>query len=114
LLRAARQAWPTPYLAELAGAHHPVVLGAVAAAAGCLPSGAAYVAAYLAVSGPASAAVRLRGFDPLAVNAVLAGLSADLTAVAEQAEHGLSAAAAPRLDLLAEAHARSEVRLFAS
>jgi urease accessory protein len=118
LLRAARHAWRRPYLDGLAatpgGPHHAVVLGAAARAAGCEPGGAAQVAAYLAVSGPASAAVRLRGFDPLAVNAVLAALGDDIASLGRQAGYGLCAAAAPRLDLLAEAHARSEVRLFAS
>jgi urease accessory protein len=116
LVRAARLAWHSEHLDQVAavpgGAHHPVVLGVAAAAAGAAPAGAAHVAAYLAVSGPASAAVRLRGLDPLAVNAVLAGLAEEIAAIA--GVPGLSAAAAPRLDLLAEVHARSEVRLFAS
>ena len=116
LLRAARTAWSSVHFGQLAstpgGPHHPIVLGVAAAAAGATPRGAAYVAAYLAVSGPASAAVRLRGFDPLAVNALLAGLAPEIDTVA--ALDGLAAASTPRLDLLAEVHARSEVRLFAS
>jgi urease accessory protein len=82
---------------------------------------AALVAAYLAVSGPAAAAVRLRGFDPLAVQAALAGLGAEIAAVARTAAAAaagpladLPCPAAPRLDILAELHARAEVRLFAS
>lgn len=125
LLRAGRAAWPSPHLTGLAtvagGPHHPIALGAVAAAAGCDPSGVALVAGYLAVSGPASAAVRLRGLDPLAVQAMLAGLAAEIAAVAAEATAAatgppadLPCPAAPRLDLLAELHARSEVRLFAS
>jgi urease accessory protein len=113
LLRAARTSWPVPSLAALAdtpgGPHHSIALGVAAAAAGADPAGAAQVAAYLSVSGPAAAAVRLCGFDPLAVNAVLAGLLTDLPAGSD-----LPAAAAPSLDVLAEVHARSEVRLFAS
>ncbi|MEN3357405.1 MAG: urease accessory protein [Mycobacteriales bacterium] len=115
--RAGRPGWP----AGLGGPHHPVALGAVTVAAGGDPAAAALAAGYLAVSGPATAAIRLRGFDPLAVHAVLAGLAADIEAVAG---HAVAAAAgplvdlpcpaAPRLDLLAELHARSEVRLFAS
>jgi urease accessory protein len=128
LLRAGQAAWPGPLLAGLAGLasasggqHHPVALGAVTVAAGGGPTAAALAAGYLAVSGPATAAVRLRGLDPLAVHAVLAGLADDIEAVAG---HAVAAAAgpladlpcpaAPRLDLLAELHARSEVRLFAS
>ncbi|HSV67171.1 MAG TPA: urease accessory UreF family protein [Mycobacteriales bacterium] len=123
LLRAARPAWPSPALAALAGTpggpHHPIVLGTVTAAAGGDPEGAALVAAYLAVSGPATAAVRLRGMDPLAVHALLAGLAGEIAAVARRAAvpagwPDLPSPTAPRLDLLAERHARSEVRLFAS
>ena len=125
LLRAGRSAWTSPGLDRLAaspgGPHHSVALGVVGAAAGCDPVGVARVAAYLSVSGPASAAVRLRGFDPLAVHAVLVGLAADVDRIgAEAAEAArgplpdLPSAAAPLLDVLAETHARTEVRLFAS
>jgi urease accessory protein len=125
LVRAGRAAQHAPVLERLAGTpggpHHPVVLGAVGAAMGCPPAGVAHVAAYLAVSGPASAAVRLCGFDPLAVHALLAALAPEVDAVAAQAAgtatgplRDLPCAAAPRLDLLAEQHTRMEVRLFAS
>jgi urease accessory protein len=120
LLRAGRAAWPDPRLGALPGSpHHPVALGAVAVAAGCGPADAALVTAYLAVSGPATAAVRLRGFDPLAVHGLVAGLAADIEAVASRAAEDVPPAelpcpAAPRLDILAELHARAEVRLFAS
>jgi urease accessory protein len=125
LLRTGRAAWPGPMLTGLAGQpdgpHHAVALGAVSVAAGGDPTAAALAAGYLAVSGPATAAIRLRGFDPLAVHAVLAGLAGDIAAVADRAvvaaagpPADLPCPAAPRLDLLAELHARSEVRLFAS
>jgi urease accessory protein len=104
--------------------HHAIVLGAVAGAAGGSPGGAALAAAYLSVSGPASAAVRLLGLDPLHVNGIVAALAAELHAVAGAAESSagldpalLPAPGAPGLDLLAEAHDRhhrEEVRLFAS
>jgi urease accessory protein len=103
------------------GPHHPVALGAVGAAAGCDPAGVAHVAGYLAISGPGAAAVRLRGYDPFAVQALVAALAPDVTEVAERAAgaargplRDLPCATAPRLDLLAELHAASEVRLFAS
>ena len=103
------------------GPHHPVVLGAVGAAAGCTPVGVAHVAAYLAISGPAAAAIRLRGFDPFAVQALLAALTPEVEAIAAEAGaaadgplRDLPCVSAPRLDLLAEVHIRSEVRLFAS
>ena len=125
LLRAGRAAWPAPYYDRLAatpaGPHHAVALGAVGAAAGGDPAGVAHVAGYLAISGPAAAAVRLRGFDPFAVHALLAVLTPEVEAVAAAALRSaagpppdLPCVTAPRLDLLAELHARSEVRLFAS
>jgi urease accessory protein len=123
LLRAGRAAWPAALTVPPgpAGPHHALALGAVAVAAGSDPGGAAAVGAYLSVSGPAGAAIRLRGFDPLAVHAVLAGLAGEVEAVAAAAVAAtagpaadLPCPAAPRLDLLAELHARSEVRLFAS
>jgi urease accessory protein len=99
--------------------HHAVALGVVAAAAGLSPADAALVAAYGAVTGPASAAVRLLGLDPYAVQAVLAGLAPECEAVASRAAEAaargdLPAASAPLLDIGAEAHAAWEVRLFAS
>jgi urease accessory protein len=136
LVRVARVAWPSPVWAELPPApHHPVALGVAAATASVGPArdgpvgaggagvvaGAARVAAYLSVSGAASAAVRLCGLDPLAVQAVVARLGSTMDGVARVAVEvaagpvaELPCPAAPRLDLLAELHARAEVRLFAS
>jgi urease accessory protein len=137
LLRASRAAWPNAWwLADLAtqttraaspdgeyrgGPHHPVVLGAAAAASSCTPREAAEIAAYLSVSGPASAAVRLLALDPMRAAAVLAGLAEDIGNIAERAAacaegplSGLPFRSAPALDLLAEAHTRTEVRLFES
>ncbi|HEX4811506.1 MAG TPA: urease accessory UreF family protein [Nonomuraea sp.] len=128
LLRVARRVWPSGVLGDVARAvpnpHHPVALGAAAHAAGVTPEEAAVAAAYHAVSGPATAAVRLLGLDPVAVHALLAGLTPDLTAVAAQAHlaaanafprwEALPAYSAPALDLLAERHAQAEVRLFVS
>ncbi|MET8138811.1 urease accessory UreF family protein [Sphaerisporangium sp. NPDC005288] len=140
LLRSARRIWPSAVLDTLAravpdGAHHPIALGAVAAAAGCSPYDAALAAAYTSITGPATAAVRLLGLDPVVVHRVLAGLVPDLSGVARTAAaeaapahapgpageavsrtawEGLPAHAAPALDLLAEQHLRTEVRLFVS
>ncbi|MBB5133046.1 urease accessory protein [Thermocatellispora tengchongensis] len=126
LLRVARRIWPAPALDELAAAvpspHHPVVLGAVAAATGCSPRDAALAAAYNAVTGPATAAVRLLGLDPVEVHRLLAGLAPALEDTAATAASAcaagesarLPAHAAPALDLLAEQHIRTEVRLFIS
>ncbi|AHH93983.1 hypothetical protein KALB_607 [Kutzneria albida DSM 43870] len=127
-LRAGRAAWPSPALdklvAEVPAPHHAVTVGALIGAAGGTPAEAAHCAGYLAVSGPASAAVRLLGLDPFAVNAVVAGLAPELAAVTELAERGhalpageLPAPSSPALDLFAESHERihrQEVRLFVS
>ncbi|MGI5270077.1 urease accessory protein UreF [Nonomuraea sp. CA-218870] len=89
LLRVARRLWPSPVLDALAGEvpspHHPVALGAAAHAAGATPGDAALAAAYHAVTGPATAAVRLLGLDPVAVHGLLAGLTPELARLAEQA-----------------------------
>ncbi|MFI7125330.1 urease accessory protein UreF [Nonomuraea sp. NPDC050153] len=126
LLRVARRMWPSPVLEELARAvpspHHPIALGAVAHAAGATAEEAAMAAAYHAISGPATAAVRLLGLDPVAVHGLLADLAPDLTAVASRAAadagrfpwEALPAHSSPALDLLAEQHARAEVRMFVS
>lgn len=125
LLRAGRAAWEAPWLTAVAatpdGPHQAVALGAVAAAAGSTPYGAALVAAHLCVSGPASAGVRLLGLDPLAVHAVQARLAGRVSTIARAADAAarrplatLPSAAGPRLDLLAEFHRRAEVQLFVS
>jgi urease accessory protein len=126
LLRVARTTWPHPALEALAtasagGPHHPVVLGAATAAAGGTPEQAAAITAYGSVTGPASAAVRLLGLDPLAVHRALAELASDVDAVAHQAAAcvgddwaALPALSAPLLDLYAERHLQSEMRLFES
>ena len=119
LLRAGRAMWELPPVGR--EPHHPVALGVLAAAAGLGPLEAAVAAAHGAVSGPASAAVRLLGLDPYAVHAVLAGLAPEIDRVAADAAartddpvDDLPAAGAPLLDIGAELHATWEVRLFAS
>ncbi|MGW5259759.1 urease accessory protein UreF [Microbispora sp. NPDC004025] len=90
LLRTARRMWPSAALDALVravpeGPHHPVALGAVAAAAGCGPLQAALAAAYATVTGPATAAVRLLGLDPVAVHRLLADLAPALDEMAHAA-----------------------------
>ncbi|GHC50665.1 urease accessory protein UreF [Streptomyces flavofungini] len=130
LLRAARVAWPAPELDALArefpkGAHQPVVLGVAARAAGLGAEDAAYCSAYEAVSGPATAVVRLLSLDPFDATAVLARLAPELDGVARDAAESarravgegvdvLPAASAPLLEVGAEGHAGWAVRLFAS
>ncbi len=113
---------PHPCWAQLGRSpHHPVALGAAAAASGLPPSAAALAAVHDAVAGPATAAVRLLGLDPFATHAALARLGPLLDEIATDGARragddpaDLPAAAAPLLDLAAEHHATWEVRLFAS
>jgi urease accessory protein len=101
--------------------HHPLVLGTGVALAGGTPELAARAAALAACAGPASAAVRLLGLDPFAVQGMLARLApgidkcaARAALCADAAPAALAADAAPALDLLADFHLTAEVRLFAS
>ncbi|MFV2020084.1 urease accessory protein UreF [Micromonospora sp. LOL_023] len=120
LLRAGRGIWSMPADGRRER-HQPVALGAVAAAAGLGPADAALAAAYGAVTGPASAAVRLLGLDPYAVHGLLARLAPQIDAVAAEAAtmadwpvDDLPAGSAPVPEVDAEHHATWEVRLFAS
>jgi urease accessory protein len=119
LLRAGAGMWTVPVCR--ADTHHAVALGIVAAAAGLLPRDAALAAVHGSVSGPAAAAIRLLALDPYLVHGALARLAAECDTTAEAAAgfaqadvDDLPAASAPLLDIAAEAHARWEVRLFAS
>lgn len=101
--------------------HHPLVLGAGVALAGGSPELAARAAALATCAGPASAAVRLLSLDPFAVQAMLARLAPEVGACAElaalsaaQPPRSLPCTGAPALDLLADFHLTTEVRLFAS
>ena len=102
--------------------HHPLAMGVVCAATpGLGPVDAARWATYDAISGPASAAVRLLGLDPFRVWGVVAALMPEADAMAGAAAacaagplDRLPACSAPLLDIGAEQHAASEVRLFAS
>jgi urease accessory protein len=126
LLRATRVMWPHPAWECLAiayplGLHQPIVLGATAAAAALSPRSAALLAVQEAVIGPATAAVRLLGLDPVAVHAAVARLLPlvdHIAAAATEYAHGspqdLPCHSAVLLDISAEHHATWEVRLFAS
>lgn len=129
LLRTVSLAFPTPAVAALRvlpRVHHPLVLGAAAAAAGADPAQAAALAVHHLVGGAATAAVRLLGLDPLRVTAVTAAVARSAEPVAaDAATQGSAAVAAgyPALlptegsaltDVLAELHRASEATLFAS
>lgn len=134
LARLGKRAWPHTAWAGLPDSpHHSIALGVAAAAGGVDPHGAAEVAAYLAISGPATAAQRLLSLDPLTVASITAGLCARIDAVADRAwpdpigpltaaaglfappaRSDMSALSDPWFDLLAENHAARKDRLFAS
>jgi urease accessory protein len=123
LVRVGRRAWPSPVWGDLPERpHHPIALGVAAAAGGLTPGDAAAVAAYLSVSGPATAAQRLLAMDPLTVAALTARLAPEMDAVATSARGGdghlcpsaIPADTDPLLDLLAEVHAARKDRFFAS
>ena len=123
LLRTARSVLgPDRLPAGVDSLHYPVAMGVVSAATDDVgPVDAARWAAYDAISGPASAAVRLLGLDPFASWAVVADLLREAEAIAVQAAASahrplaqLPCCAAPLLDIGAEQHAVQEVRLFAS
>jgi urease accessory protein len=118
LVRVGRRAWPTaPWDALPPLPHHPLAVGVAAAAGGLTARDAAQAAAYLSISGPATAAQRLLAMDPLTVAAVTARLAPEVDAVAARSYgHNceIAAAADPVLDLLAEVHAARKDRFFAS
>ncbi|MGH3913542.1 MAG: urease accessory protein UreF [Pseudonocardiaceae bacterium] len=129
LLRTARRVWSSAALDSLSAGgrlHHPLVLGAVVAAAGDGSGAAALLALHHLLGGTCSAAVRLLGLDPINVAAVQARLSRPVEQAARDAVRVAGEAVArsdPRLlpstgtplpELLAELHARTEVTLFAS
>ncbi len=122
LVRVARSAWPSMIVASAPSRpHHAVALGVVAVAAGGSAADAALLAVSASVTANCSAAVRLLGLDPFAVTRVQADLAAEMDHVAVDAMrwtsadvHRLPAPSAPNLELLAQRHQRSEVRLFAS
>jgi urease accessory protein len=115
LLRVGRRAWPSGTWDGLPERpHHAIALGVAAAAAGLTPRDAAHAAAYLSVSGPATAAQRLLAMDPLTVAAGTARLAPAIDAVADASTDGLPADADPLTDLLAEVHAARNDRYFAS
>jgi urease accessory protein len=124
LLRSALVMWPDdPGLARALAAGVPLAVaqGAVALAAGIDAADAAAVSAYQAVTGPATAAVRLLGIDPRMVHGIVVGLGDDMEDVAAAATAAagdpldrLPGSSSTLLELAAERHARAEVRLFAS
>lgn len=120
LLRLARASWPHPVYGPGGPLgdrpHHSLVLGVAVCAAGGTSLDAALVAALASVSGPASAAVRLLGLDPIAVTGLLAQLGRRVEEIARAAVSAaeLPSAGHPLLDVFAEHHAARSSTLFTS
>jgi len=123
LLRLARSSWPHAAYVRNGPLgerpHHAVALGVAVVAAGGTAQDAALLAALASVSGPASAAVRLLGLDPIAVTAVLARLGPQVERVAADALQAVAAGEPPAtghplFDVLAERHASQGNTLFTS
>ena len=129
LLRTAAPAWPSAALDALRAlprVHHPLVLGAAAAAAGADPRAAAALAVHHLIGGACTAAVRLLGLDPLRVAAIAAeigragepvvdgAVGAAMAALAADDPDLLPVDGSPLSDVLAQLHHRSEATLFAS
>ncbi|MCY4195178.1 MAG: urease accessory protein UreF [bacterium] len=125
-LRAGLRVWPTPALRALessspTGPHQAIAFAAVADAAGLHPRIAVVVHLHHMAAAPAAAAVRLHGLDPFEVQRAQAAMGGLIDQIAEQswakADAPWEALAAPSgllTDLLAEEHARWDLRLFQS
>lgn len=126
-LRTARATWPSSTYDELgARPHQALVLGVTVAAAGGDGGDAAALAVHHLAGQICTAAVRLRGLDPLALAAVHArALAAAGDTVATATLRGVAAAraddpallpalTAPLPDVLAVLHAHRDGTLFAS
>ena len=117
LRRAAAISWPS--VASQAARQHPVMLGAVCAAAGVDALGAARLALHHALLQPLNAAPKLMAIDMADAMAVAASLAPLVDELAVEAlERARTDRPPVRSALLcehrAETHASREVRLFAS
>jgi len=126
MIRAGERVWPSTVYADVraaspTGAWQPIALGVVAAAAALSTTDAAICALHHALTGITSAGVRLLGLDPFDVARVNASCAPQITAIAHEAAAlaegpvaALPADVGLLLDVLAEDHARWDVRLFSS
>jgi urease accessory protein len=114
LRRSAAVTWPA--VAACPAEQHPVVLGAVARAAGLDPEAAARLSVHGNLLGPATAAPKLAPLDMAEVVGLVARLAplADATVAHALDEPDCPTPTAPLLEARAERHAHWEVRLFAS
>ncbi|MEU3308861.1 urease accessory UreF family protein [Nocardiopsis sp. NPDC006832] len=122
LLRALKAVNPHPLQQRMPQrTNHPVAFGAGAAMLDLAPIDAARGVLHDAVSGPASAVVKLMSVDPFDAYRVIADLRGVLDEIAEDAAErawdepeDLPSFGAPLSDHVAEVHETQEARLFAS
>jgi urease accessory protein len=125
-VRAGRRIWPSPTLDALVavcadGPHQVAAYAVVAATAGLSVDDAVTVHLHHLIAGSATAAVRLHGLDPyevqrcqVALAPAVAALTAEAVSGADRPLWELPATTGPVSDLLAEEHARWDMRLFQS
>jgi urease accessory protein len=125
-VRAGRRIWPSETLDALVavcadGPHQVAAYAVVAATAGLSVDDAVTVHLHHLIAGSATAAVRLHGLDPyevqrcqVALAPAVAALTAEAVAGADRPLWELPATTGPVSDLLAEEHARWDMRLFQS
>lgn len=125
LLRAAAAIWPAPGPIELPplphGPHLSLAQGIAAARLGLPPADAARLSLHTALTGPATAAVRLVGLDPFAVHATVARVAAEAEPLVNAAAltatvpaYELPGGSGPLLEVGGELHRAREIRMFAS
>jgi urease accessory protein len=122
LARALRGIYPGAIPAGLTqDAHQPLVYGAAAAAFTLGPRDAAQIVLHESVAGPAAAAAKVLRIDPFVVHSMLVRMAHRLDELGDEAARytsvspaDLPALGSPLLDLAAERHRYSKVRLFAS
>lgn len=122
MLRSMRSIHPHPLLETLPkDLQQPLVYGAVGRVLGLSDADTAATILHEAVTGPATAAVKLMHIDPFQAHGAIIDLAADLDDAAERAtDFGrgdpaeIPALSAPLSDFAAELHEGDNVRLFAS
>lgn len=122
MLRSMQRIHPHPLLENLPkGLQQPLVYGALGRALGLSAAETAAVVLHEAVTGPATAAVKLMSIDPFQAHGAILSLGEELDVAAETAAdfeltaaRDLPALSSPLSDFAAEMHVKDHVRLFAS
>jgi urease accessory protein len=116
-LRLSSTLWPHPALAHVVGASRGVVLGATAAVAGLDAASLVRLVVYDDAQSVASAMLKLRPMDPLAVVAWVADACSSVEPLIDSiaaitSADAIPAFGAPQIEEWAEAHALLTQRLF--